>query len=193
MSKRLYQLNYLNLFRVYSTVFFFSLLFFQSYANNHKLSFNDSAFTEQVAKETAEHIVKYTGLSQNFQIVADKDIPTAIAYIRGKKRYVAYNPDFILRVKDKTQTDWGAISVLAHEIGHHLSGHTLKRRQRNLTDELEADRFSGFILYKMGASLEETQAAINKVELKINPTHPSKEERLKAITNGWLDAKKLER
>lgn len=161
--------------------------------NLYAKSPSDSTFTEQVAKETAEHIVKYTGLSQNFQIVADKNIPTAIAYIKGKKRYVAYNSDFILRVKDKTQTDWGAISVLAHEIGHHLSGHTLRNRKRNLTDELEADKFSGFILYKMGATLEETQAAINKMELKSNPTHPSKEERLKAITNGWLDAKKLER
>lgn len=191
----------MNIFRLPSSVFrpffvrgFTLLSCFFLLLNSYAESPNDSTFTEKVAKETAENIVKYTGLSQNFQIVADKDIPTAIAYIKGKKRYVAYNPDFILRVKDKTQTDWGAISVLAHEIGHHLSGHTLRNRKRNLTDELEADRFSGFILYKMGATLEETQAAINKMELKSNPiTHPSKEERLKAITNGWLDAKKLER
>jgi len=144
------------------------------------------------AKGAVENIVKYTGLTQNFQIVENTSIPTAIAYNKQKKRYIAYNPQFMLRVKDRTKSDWGAISVLAHEIGHHLSGHTLVTRRRDPQEELEADRFSGFILYKMGASLEEAKSCATLVELNPSETHPPKTERLVAITLGWLDANKLE-
>jgi hypothetical protein len=144
------------------------------------------------ARDAVANIVRYTGLTQNFQIVENTAIPTAIAYNQHKKRYIAYNPQFMLRVKDRTKSDWGAISVLAHEIGHHLSGHTLVTRRRDPQEELEADRFSGFILYKMGATLEEAKSCATLVELNSDETHPPKTERLIAITLGWLDANKLE-
>jgi hypothetical protein len=149
--------------------------------------------SKKEAEDEVAHIVKYTGLTQNFQIVENPGIPTAIAYIKKKQRYIAYNPKFMLRVKDRTKSDWGATSVLAHEIGHHLSGNTLIKGKNNLQEELDADRFSGFIMCKMGATLEEAKSVINLVELNSNPeTHPPKTERLIAITIGWLDANKLE-
>jgi hypothetical protein len=148
--------------------------------------------SKKEAKDAMENIVKYTGLTQNFMIVENTSIPTAIAYNKKKHRYIAYNPKFMLRVKDRTKSDWGAVSVLAHEIGHHLSGHTLITRRRDPQEELEADRFSGFILYKMGASLEEAKSCATLVELNATETHPPKTERLIAITLGWLDANKLE-
>jgi hypothetical protein len=152
-----------------------------------------SVDSKKEAEDAVAKIVSYTGLTQNFQIVQDLNIRNANAYIKNKQRYIAYNPKFMLRVKDRTKSDWGAISVLAHEIGHHLSGHTLIKRRRDPQEELEADRFSGFILYKMGASLEQAKSAINFVELNSDPeTHPPKIERLIAITSGWLDANKLE-
>ncbi len=148
--------------------------------------------SKKEARDAVENVVRYTGLTQNFKIVENTTIPTAIAYNKHKKRYIAYNPEFMLRVKDRTKSDWGAISVLAHEIGHHLSGHTLITRRRDPQEELEADRFSGFILYKMGATLEEAKSCASLVELNSNETHPPKTERLIAITLGWLDANKLE-
>ena len=149
--------------------------------------------SKKEAKDAVENIVRYTGLTQNFEIVENLNIRNAKAYIKKKKRYVEYNPEFMLRVKDRTKSDWGAISVLAHEIGHHLAGHTLIKRKRNLQEELDADRFSGFIMYKMGAVLEEAKACAQNMELNSNPiTHPPKTERLIAITLGWLDANKLE-
>lgn len=149
--------------------------------------------SKKEAKDAVENIVRYTGLTQNFEIVENSNIRNAKAYIKKKKRYIEYNPEFMLRVKDRTKSDWGSISVLAHEIGHHLSGHTLIKRRRNLQEELDADRFSGFIMYKMGATLEEAKACAQNMELNSNPaTHPPKTERLIAITLGWLDANKLE-
>ncbi|MFI5164036.1 MAG: hypothetical protein ACHQHP_02190 [Bacteroidia bacterium] len=149
--------------------------------------------SKKEAEDAVTQIVKYTGLPQNFQIVENPNISTAIAYIKKKQRYIAYNPQFMLRVKDRTKSDWGAVSVLAHEIGHHLSGNTLIKGKNNLQEELDADKFSGFIMYKMGASLEEAKSVINLVELNSNPeTHPPKIQRLIAITQGWLDANTLE-
>lgn len=152
-----------------------------------------SVDSKKEAKDAVDNIVRHTGLTTNFQTVENNNLSTANAYIKDKQRYIAYNPGFMLRVKDRTKTDWGAVSVLAHEIGHHLSGHTLITKKRDPKEELEADHFSGFILYKMGASLEEAQACILLVNLNSSSvTHPPREERLNAITTGWLDANKLE-
>ena len=83
---------------------------------------------DKEAKEAVGKILQYTGLSPNFTITSGK-VATAMAYIKGWKRYIAYNPDFIFRIRNATRTDWAAVSVLAHEIGHHLSGHTLKNKK----------------------------------------------------------------
>lgn len=144
------------------------------------------------AKEAVYKIVKYTGLTPNF-LVIEEDVPTVIAYIKGGKRYIAYNPDFIRKVKSNTNTNWAAVSILAHEIGHHLSGHTIKLKGSNPGDELIADRFSGFILYKMGASLNDAKAALNSIGYSLDTiNHPPINSRLDAISFGWNEAKEID-
>ncbi len=111
---------------------------------------------------------------------------------KEKKRYIRYNPSFMKRVNDSTKTDWAAISVLAHEIGHHLLGHTLRHQESNPGDELAADRYSGFILFQMGATLEETLRCIEKEgDLHGTKTHPPRRARIDVISEGWKDAKRL--
>lgn len=74
-------------------------------------------------------------------------------------------------------------------IGHHLNGHTLSRQGSNHADELEADEFSGFVLRKMGASLEEAQAAMKVLsDERSSATHPGRSYRLAAISKGWGNA-----
>lgn len=68
------------------------------------------------------------------------------------------------------------MSILAHEIGHHLLGHTISIGSSNPQDELEADKFSGFVLYKMGASLNDAVQAIQLLGSDTDSkTHPSKQ------------------
>ncbi len=101
--------------------------------------------------------------------------------------------NFSKRVKSTTNTDWGAISILAHEVGHHLNGHTLDRSMDKHKRELEADEFSGFVLAKLGATLEQAKSAINHfVPISATSTHPGKLERIKAIETGYNSAKSLE-
>lgn len=151
-----------------------------------------AAEPDKTAKEAVMNIVRYTGLAPNFTIVA-ADVPTAIAYIKENKRYIAYNPDFIMEIEQQTRNRWGAVSVLAHEIGHHLSGHTLKGRGGNKADELMADKFSGFILYQMGANMEEARIALKTFGHTFDTIrHPELENRLEAITRGWQEARSLD-
>ncbi|MBL4754637.1 MAG: hypothetical protein JKY52_13720 [Flavobacteriales bacterium] len=146
---------------------------------------------DKEAKEAVGKIVRYTGLIPNF-LVTSGTVPTVLAFIKGDKRYIAYNPDFIIRLKNKTNTDWAAVSVLAHEIAHHLSGHTLNGKKSSPGDELAADKFSGFILHQMGATLEEALAGLSSLNYKYDSLkYPPKSARLFAIETGWLEAKHL--
>ena len=141
------------------------------------------------AQAAVGRIMKYTGLPQNFVIMA-ANVPNAAAAIRGTDRYLLYNQDFMLRVKDLTHTDWSALSIMAHEIGHHLAGHTLQPGGSRPPTELQADSFSAFVLYRMGATLDEAQIVMKTIASDAgSDTHPPKSARLAAITNGWIQAR----
>ncbi|TWF47653.1 TPM domain-containing protein [Neorhizobium alkalisoli] len=139
-------------------------------------------------------IMRFTGLPQNFTIM-ESDVPNAAAIIvMGKdgipKRVIAYNRTFMQQVAQATgEAGWPGTSILAHEIGHHLSGHTLLPGGSQPPIELEADKFSGFVLFKMGASLAEAEKAIATLIPEADgPTHPGRKKRLAAIKAGWAQS-----
>lgn len=145
--------------------------------------------SDEEASTAIKNIMKYVGLPANFLLQAS-DIDNAAAVVYAQKRYILYNQRFIEEVKDATHTRFGPISILAHEAGHHLAGHTLSDRESRPNLELEADRFSGFVLAKMGATLNETLAAMEIYGSQVaSLTHPAKRTRIAAITNGWKEAK----
>lgn len=136
-----------------------------------------------------EQIVSYTGLPQTFE-VNSANIYNAAALIVEGKRVILYDPALIEDIESVTNNRWIATSILAHEIGHHLAGHTLAEEYTQRF-ELEADYFSGFVLYKMGATLAEAQGVMNL--LRDHPDmdeddHPPQAQRLAAIEDGWQAA-----
>ena len=137
------------------------------------------------AREIIDNIVDAVGLKSNFLIKA-ADIPNAAAVVYGGQRYILYNPRFIAAMDRAAGKTWASIAILAHEIGHHLNGHTLKSSGSQPHLELEADEFSGFVLQKMGASLQDAQLAMQIAgSARASHTHPAKGDRLLAIENGW--------
>ena len=50
---------------------------------------------------------------------------------------------------------------MAHGIGHHLAGDTIGPGGSHPPIDLEADKFSGFVRYRMGAGREDLAAALN--------------------------------
>lgn len=144
------------------------------------------------AIEAVRRIVRYTGLEQNFQILA-ANVPNAAAVVQGQTRLLLYNQAFMLDVKNTTDPQWGAISIMAHEVGHHLQGHTIQSGGSRPSIELEADKYSGYVLRRMGATLAQARAAMERLGSDTgSATHPARSARLAAITNGWMLADELE-
>ncbi|MCJ8166694.1 membrane-binding protein [Pontibacter sp. E15-1] len=140
------------------------------------------------ARDIVQEIINVIGLKPRFELQA-ANIDNAAAVVYNGKRYILYNERFLASINNAVHTDWGGVSILAHEIGHHLNGHTLSRSGSNPADELEADEFSGFVLRKMGASMAEAQAAIDLLsDDETSRTHPGRRYRLAAISKGWQSA-----
>ena len=141
--------------------------------------------SEAAAQAAVKRVVDFTGLAQNFTIRA-ANVPNAAAVISGQSRQILYNQAFMLEVA-KVERNWAAISIMAHEVGHHLNGHTITSGGSRPSIELEADRYSGYVLQRMGATLDQAKAAMNQIASEAgSTTHPPKSARLAAITNGWI-------
>ena len=109
--------------------------------------------------------MKLTGLPPNFEIKsANVDNACAVVEcdISGCKRIIYYNQEFIEAMNRSTQSNFTELAILAHEIGHHLSGHTIAKSKNRHQEELEADKFAGFILHQLGASIETTKRIFSK-------------------------------
>jgi uncharacterized protein YraI len=155
-----------------------------------------------------------------FQVLESPDVNNAAAWIKGNQRIIAYNKRFMSHILQSSGRNYySLIGIMAHEIGHHLAGHTVEdlanreeddpfsglrnalevrtrssvRTVGNLAemraDELEADRFSGYILNKLGATAEDAMAWVATVpDPGPNSTHPRPYERTDAILSGWQRA-----
>ena len=157
----------------------------------HGLSGSDPGAGQQVVAE----IMKYTGLPQNFDVLPHPQVPNAAAVIlvgddKLPHRVIAYNERFMADVQKATaNNNWAPVSIMAHEVGHHLSGHTIQPGGSQPPTELEADKFSGYVLYKMGALLGDAQKAMNTLVPEADgPTHPGRGKRVAAIAEGWEQA-----
>ncbi len=161
-------------------------------------------YTNDVSVERlVAQIVEKFGMKNAFLIIPCDRTPNAQATIDQNGRpYILYNPEFLKSVKSlnftttsipSNMTNWETITVLAHEIAHHLNYHLVNPHPdatfRSM--ELEADETAGFILYKLGATLEESQRAMRSASVSIEGsyTHPPRAQRLEAIRKGWEKAR----
>jgi hypothetical protein len=148
-----------------------------------------AAQTAPATADVLREITDVVGLKARFELRATRDVDNAAAVVYNGKRFLLYNPDFLAAVNRAGHTDWAGISILAHEMGHHLNGHTLRGGGSQPADELEADEFSGFVLRKLGASLAQAQSAMATVaDDQGSGTHPGRSPRLSAIGQGWQRA-----
>ena len=146
--------------------------------------------SERTAEAVVDAILETAGLTSRTFTTRAANVPNAAAQIRrGGERLLLYNSTFIADTERRTGTRWAGISVMAHEIAHHLQGHTLTDGGSTPPTELEADNWSGFILRQMGASLADAQAVMDLIGSEGGSrTHPAKRQRLRAIEEGWRRA-----
>jgi hypothetical protein len=128
------------------------------------------------------------GLESDFKIKV-ANVSNVEATMKHHERYILYNPEFVNKVNEVTKDKWANIFILAHEVGHHLDGHTEAGLRSRPAIELEADQFAGFVLCKMGATLQQAQLAMYYISnMSSSKTHPGRLDRLAAIETGWNKA-----
>lgn len=128
------------------------------------------------------------GLNFNSFILKESNVKNAVATVENGKRFILYNTVFLEQFKGDAKTKWAAYTVLAHEIGHHLNNHNFgeKDPKKRKSMELEADKFAGGVCRTLGATLSETTAGIESMNLPgETATHPVKGARVAAVANGW--------
>ncbi len=142
--------------------------------------------TVSEARTIISDIMDVAEIQQNFKVVSTTQVDNAAAVIYQNQRYILYNPSFINQLDKAANDKWASISVLGHEIGHHLLGHTLDGTGSQIPKELGADEFSGLVLRRMGASLQQAQLAMQLISSpNASATHPGERDRLAAIARGW--------
>ncbi len=156
--------------------------------------YKSNSFNSNIEADNAlGKILSVVGASKRFVILPCDNINNALATINEGIRYILYDPEFLNSISNNSKY-WGNMSILAHEVGHHINGHVLAptiSASENQLEELEADEFSGFVMQKLGATLEqatEALAAIASDRDDTYSTHPKRQRRIIAITKGYNNA-----
>lgn len=128
----------------------------------------------------------YTELRTNIYTVPVKDSKINVEICPGDVNYIVYNAAWVKAIYEETNNIWVLYAIMAHEVGHYVKGHDRTELGSNPRVELEADEYAGEVLAKMGASLDDAQAAFKSVRMRSQGhTHPPIDQRLSAVKKGW--------
>jgi hypothetical protein len=140
------------------------------------------------AQAMFDKVSGYTELRSNVYTIPVTDKKVNVEICPGDTNYIIYNADWVKALYDETNNSWVLYAVMAHEIGHYVLGHQHTELGSRPEIELEADEYAGKVLAKMGASLQDAQAAFRSEKMKPKShTHPPINERLKAVEAGWRE------
>jgi PAN domain len=147
--------------------------------------------SDREAAATFREILAATGIpgvADRIQVRASAETANAEAQIgEDGQRYIFYNSTFMRELGARSSKYWSLVFVIAHEVGHHIAGH-LDFAGQNHRVELEADRYAGFILGRMGSSHAEAIAAIGGIGTAAgSETHPPHDQRVQIVSLGWND------
>lgn len=137
------------------------------------------------ALQAVQLIIDAVGIEQNFEVLRGEFTRKVggFATIRGNKRYIVYDQDEFTFANGRT--DWIGMGLLAHESGHHLAAHVHLNGTSSQAQELEADRFAGVALARLGASKDQALMWTAGLSETGGKTHPPRVERVVAATEGW--------
>ncbi len=150
----------------------------------------DTASCREIEQITS--IMEYVGLPQNFKIYRG-DIDNALATVVNNQRVIIYNKDLFSTMDEMNSSYWTSLFIIAHEIGHHLANN-ISDTSNALSAELDADKFAGFLLNRMGADSNQVVAAVasNLISTSIDSkTHPAKEKRIETVKKSWMESYNL--
>tara|TARA_B100000767_G_scaffold232654_1_gene224663 strand:- start:1598 stop:2347 length:750 start_codon:yes stop_codon:yes gene_type:complete len=160
---------------------------------------------DKEADDALNDILAVIGAAKNFYLTPCDKINNALALTYKGERFILYDKDFIDKI-NKATNDWSGKFILAHEVGHHINGHTRdfliaslvegQTNEKQREEELEADEFAGFIVAKLGASYNQASELMDVISSENDDkysTHPNKYKRLEAIKRGFDKVSKINR
>ena len=108
------------------------------------------------SNENIRKITQQIYISPNFIYKNCNNINNALAVINplNNKRYIMFDFEYLSSISNNDY--WFKMFVLAHEIAHHINGHTIPNNEvistlKSQQKELECDYFAGYILFKLGS------------------------------------------
>jgi hypothetical protein len=147
-----------------------------------KASSKDKSGVPQVVAK----IRQVLSITPTFQIFIAEDEDNAYATVAGGKKILVVDVGFLEKLDGIAGTQWAAIQVIAHEVGHHIAGFGPTPHK----SELNADYWSGQAVQRLGAALKASTAAILAVGTDFDTaSHPKKTTRAAIIERGWTDSK----
>tara|TARA_B100000795_G_C22728918_1_gene410577 strand:+ start:89 stop:1180 length:1092 start_codon:yes stop_codon:yes gene_type:complete len=184
------------------------LVSFSSFGQNNKDALrlcsvlqSNSFSSNSAAEDALERILGTIGASKRFVLQPCSNTNNAVATSYKGIRYILYDPEFMNTLN--YGNNWGNLFILAHEVGHHINGHSLDlvlyaadavesvSLAQSRQQELEADEFAGFVLAKLGGPISVAKQVISKISNNSDDsysTHPSRSKRLNAIAIGYNKA-----
>ena len=162
----------------------------------YQKAFN-SFTSDKAADQALDKILNVIGASKNFTLIPCDDINNALAVTVKGDRFILFDGEFMRDINEATN-NWSSLFILAHEVGHHINGHTRDFLLATVLDnqplderrieELEADEFASFIVSKLGASYYQIGETINLIssnENDLHSTHPNYDKRIAAVKRGF--------
>lgn len=153
-------------------------------------------------------LCKVANIKNDFYLLPCTKISNCKAYFKNSKKLIYYNPEFIgqlrnfgdlglgLTVDDINTkfTEWEAVAAFAHEISHHLCGHFPVENSKlsKYEMELQADEYAGYLLYRLNASLTQSQKLFYSKDFPVTQTvdYPARFDRLAAVKKGFENSEK---
>jgi hypothetical protein len=134
----------------------------------------------------------FGGFSKKFSTVTCTD-NNAYAYIKTSaeknERVIYYDLQFLSNVVNECHYSVAYIPIIAHEIGHHLAGHTEVEIGNRKYAELDADLFAGFVCRRLGLTDSQTTAPFYLLaDNEATDNYPSKQGRINKVREGWQKA-----
>ncbi len=139
--------------------------------------------------ETVRKIMAMIGLRNQVTVVIEPGAP-GCAYATTVKgaQYIGVDPGCVGPLKTGEHYNWRAVGILTHEIGHLLGGHTTNQKADNPIEESEADEWSGWAMFRLGATLDEALTAARSMDEDGGATHPGRAVRITSVASGWRSA-----
>lgn len=148
----------------------------------------EDIYDESKIKETIYRMLDAINTNTYIKIIIQTQKENCFAFTQDGNKIICANPEFLSETNEKVGTNWAAVSILAHEIGHLISN--FSKEKSILEAELDADYWSGFILNKLECPLKESTKCIMEVgTIEDTKSHPNKFKRKNVIIEGWKDAK----